>query len=151
MQETHNQFHKSSFLRRPERVLFSTSLKFLIEENSYIFTLNIVWHKYECSLSHRINSLKWEWLNTCYDRGTGVDTDSMMLNKSKSQLSKSPESSWPSEGQWQLSQQHITHKISIRHHIESDGWNPETMTSSLTSRIFQYINLKNNMRKNSGK
>ena len=72
----------------------------------------------------------------------------MMLNKSKSQLSKRPESSWPPEGQRQLSQKHITHKISIRHHTESDGWNPEATASSLTSRIFQYIDLKNNMGKN---
>lgn len=46
---------------------------------------------------------------------------------------------------------HVAHKISTRHHTESGVWNPDAMTSSLTSRIFQNVNLKNNMRKNSEK
>lgn len=60
---THNQFYISSFLWKPERALFSHSLKFFLKkENIYIFTLSTVQPESEFSMSHTMNSFIKQWL-----------------------------------------------------------------------------------------
>lgn len=66
-----------------------------------------------------------------------LDTENMMMNKSRSQLSKGSEFSTDSEWHREFTQQaYSEYIISASCNTQSGAWNADFMTCSLTSGIF---------------